>query len=307
MGRFRVGLAAAFAWMFVFYNIERYHEPINLASFVYVLAAAAAVAALVIRRLDRTPLWLQVVGLLVLFLALKTWKGTPIAGPFLPLTVTEACALTITAILANRIAQSIREFEEAAVRVAFLDDGPSAASFDAAQSELYREVRRARRQRRPLALVALKPHPQQMPAAIPRVIEEAQKSCSLKLFERRLASVLARSVDDEGWVIQRGDHFLVLMPEYDHGQAVHIIERMEQAAVAELGVRLQRGLAAFPDEEITFTGLVERAEALMRGEEAPLPEHGWSIASLDAPHPRGARQPDWLNSEPVPAESSSTS
>jgi hypothetical protein len=301
MGRFRIGLAAAFAWMLVFYNIERYHEPINLASFVYVLAAVAAMAVVLIKPLDRAPLWAQATGLLVLFLALKIGKGTPLAGPFLPLTVTEACALTITLALAHRLARSIREFEEAAVRVAFLEDKPTAASFDAAQSELYREVRRARRQHRPLALVALRPQSQHVAEAIPRVIEEAQKNCAQKLLERRLANVLAQSVEDDGWVIRRGDHFLVLMPECDPKQAASIVERIEQAAIRELGVALHRGLAAFPDEEITFTGLVERAEALMRGEHTSLPKNGWETFSTDAPH-RGARQPGWLEGEPIPAE-----
>jgi GGDEF domain-containing protein len=214
------------------------------------------------------------------FVAVKAWKGTPLMGRHLPLTVTEACALTITAILAHRLARSVREFEDAVLRLGLLE-APETESFDTAQSELYREVRRARRQRRPLALAALKLEPQQAAAAIPRVIEEVQKRCAHELITRRLANVLVRSVEDEGWVIQRGDHFLVLLPESNHEQARELLRRVEQAVAAELGVELRHGLAAFPDEEITFTGLVERAEAQMRGEETPLPEHGWRLPAVD--------------------------
>jgi hypothetical protein len=218
--------------------------------------------------------------LLSVFVAVKAVKGTPLMGLHLPLTVTEACALTLTTVLAHRVARSMREYEDAALQLGLLE-APAAASFDAAQSELYREVRRARRQCRPLALAAVKLAPQHVPAAIPRVIENVQKSCAQELVTRRLADVLVRSVEDEGWVIQRGDHFLVLLPESNPEQALEIIQRAEQAAAAELGVELRRGLAAFPEEEITFTGLVERAEAQMRGDETSPPEHGWRLPAAN--------------------------
>ena len=44
MVHLRFWIAATLAWLLVFYNIERFHAPINLASFVYVLVAGIGVS-----------------------------------------------------------------------------------------------------------------------------------------------------------------------------------------------------------------------------------------------------------------------
>ena len=54
MARLRLWIAATLGWLLVFFNIERFHEPINLASFVYVLAAAVAMVTVAIARVRRS-------------------------------------------------------------------------------------------------------------------------------------------------------------------------------------------------------------------------------------------------------------
>jgi len=51
MIRLRFWIAATLVWLLGFYNIERFHEPLNIASFVYVLAAVVAIAIVVVERL----------------------------------------------------------------------------------------------------------------------------------------------------------------------------------------------------------------------------------------------------------------
>ena len=106
MKKLRFWFVALIAWFFLFYNLERLSEPLNIASFVYVLSAILAILIML-------PLWPQELSLswlfaasLGLFLGFKWWLGYPILGKeFLPLAVTEICCLWLTIVLAAAAGQ----------------------------------------------------------------------------------------------------------------------------------------------------------------------------------------------------------
>ena len=103
MTKLRIWIAATVAWLLVFFSVERFHEPINFASFVYVLASAAAITVVIVPRRNTSSLRFLLFGTLGLHLVLKVVLGYQILGPSLPITVTEATALLITVLLAQRI------------------------------------------------------------------------------------------------------------------------------------------------------------------------------------------------------------
>ena len=59
MFRIRSWFTAIIGWLFLLYSVERIHEPINIASFVYVQAAVLAVAIIWLRAYDWPEAWFE--------------------------------------------------------------------------------------------------------------------------------------------------------------------------------------------------------------------------------------------------------
>jgi hypothetical protein len=245
------------------YNTERLHEPINLASFVYVLSAALAIGVLAIRRLRSVPFaWLLVIAS-VTVLAAKAALGYSIVGLALPLTVTEICAVAVTVWFARRIAESTYDFEKSAKDLMALHLNEQLCRFDVAQAELYREVRRARQFERPLAMVSLEPTQASLDVSVCRFLEEVQRETIQKYVQARMTRVMAQQTEESGIIAHRGNHFVVLLPEADRERAEEVLARIHDAVGRELGLELRAGVATFPDEELTLSGLLERSEDQM--------------------------------------------
>lgn len=265
MTRLRFWVSISFLWLTLFFNIERLHEPFNIASFVYVLATVLGVVTLTLPAIMRLhPLW-TMLGAVVALVAVKALLGYPIAGRGLPLTVTEAVAISITVLLARQIVLSITHFEESVFEVAALHWVQRPLDFKEMQHEFYREVRRARQYGRPVALLALKPTTTDLPQRASRLIDEVNKKMTRYYVEAQIADVLASQLHDCELVAKCNDEFLVLLPEADSERAQSTADQLALQLRESLGTVFRTGVAAFPHQETTFTGLLERAEAALGG------------------------------------------
>jgi GGDEF domain-containing protein len=268
MYRFHLWVAAAILWLFALYNVERLHAPINLASFVYVFSAAGALAVLLIPGLRKLGAhWLYLLPLPFFFL-LKHALGYNIGGTSLPLTVTEICAIEISIALARRLVLELEELSEtvAAAMVGNLRD--ASVPFEVGQSEIYREMRRARRHQRPLALLSIGLPDGAMSVSSPRLLEQLQRENLRRYATAQLAHLLSDEADDSDLIARRGDHFVTLLPEATYEEASLFAKRLQTHAANQLGLRLHVGVATFPDREVTFEKLVETAEAEMQAQAA---------------------------------------
>jgi GGDEF domain-containing protein len=258
MKRLHFWFAIAVVWLFLLYNLERLQEPIHMAGFVYPFTAAVALWVLV-TPLPRLPLFWWMVLPLPAYLALKAGLGHPIAGAELPLTVTEICAIELTILIACRVARTLVEFRETASHLLV---GPTgvATSFDAGQAEIYRELRRARRYQRPLSLLSIAIGDGTPRAANDRLLEELQRESLERYALGQLARLLAERTKDSDLITRRNEHFVALLPETRREAAEEIARRLATEAAEKLGLTLHVGLSSFPDEEVTFEKLLERAE-----------------------------------------------
>jgi len=260
----RFWFVAMLAWMFALYNVERLHEPINLASFVYVFAALVSIAIVGVSRM-RSSASLWFVPLLVcLFLAMKAWLGYRIVGTHLPITVTELCALLVTVAVARRIAANLHAFEEAASDVLLVHLAGRALPLSTAQQEMYREMKRCRTYDRPLALLWVAPTDQSLALARNRLIAEVQREATRKYVDACLAELLLEQTQECDIVAQSQGHFVVLMPEADRTVATDLLAAVVRKAQETLGLNVRAGISTFPGEEVTLVGLLERAEAAMQ-------------------------------------------
>ena len=263
----RYWTVALLAWLAVFHNIERVHRPINISWMTYVLTAYIAVAVAAIPKLQRSSLAQLCVAAGALFVVLKIWVGRPIAGEFLPITVTEICAMAVTIALAWRVTRCLDEFEQSACELTAMHLGGRSTSFEAGEPEMYRELRRARQFDRPLVLVELAPADESVEASVSRLIQEVQRRTIRRHVDARLAELLVKATNVCDIVAYKDGHFLLLLPERSREQAGELMRQVEEAAGETLGLTLHYGMASFPDEEVTFAGLLERAEGELRSGE----------------------------------------
>ena len=264
MAKLRIWIAATIAWLLIFFNIERFHEPLNIASFVYVLASLAAIVVVALPPRNSSSLGFLVISTLCLHLGLKATLGYQVFGPNLPITVTEACALLITVILVQRIAVSIDEFEEGATDVMTMHLSGRTTPFESGQTELYREIRRARQFKRRVSVVALASDGASTSVAMNRLIEEVQQTALRRYVDARVGKLLSEETKDCDIIAFDRDHFVILLPEANVQHATRVGNRLQELAQEKLGLKMQIGTATFPDQEVTLTGLLSRAENEMR-------------------------------------------
>jgi GGDEF domain-containing protein len=188
----------------------------------------------------------------------------PVAGPGLPITVTESCALAVTILLARWVAATFEALRMAVFGNLLSDLSSRAHAFEAGQSELYREVRRARSFERPLAFLAVAPTLGSFEAAKDRFTEEVMLRMQRQYVSARVADLLSRRLKDCDVIALRNGHFIAALPETDGDMARTVSQQLQTEARKELGIELSVGVCACPDEEATFVGLLERAEEEMR-------------------------------------------
>ena len=264
MRQLRIWFALFFVWLFVLYNVERLYEPINLASFVYVLAAITAIPFITFAALSRVPAYFLLVATIPLVVGLKAWFGYSIGGTHLPMTVTEIVAVSVTAALALQIGRSLQELRDSALNTLLLHLRDRSQSFDIGQADLYREVRRARKHRRPLALLAISVMEKSVNVELDRFTAELHKECVHNYVSARVGEMLSQEMKDCNVVSHHGEHFVTVVPEADRETAVIVADKLKKIARDKLGVELRVGLSLFPEEEVTFVQLLERAQSQLQ-------------------------------------------
>ena len=196
---------------------------------------------------------------------LKLGLGESIVGVYFPAAAAELCVLGITLILARKIAWNVLRFEEAAVDIMTAQLADAALPFEEGQCEMYREIRRARQFERPLALVTLAPSDSNDGASIHRLLQQVQRDTLQRYVDAQLADLLIHETCDCDVITHARKHFVILLTESNRDRAEEVAHRLRKQVKETLGLALKTGIATFPDEEVTFSGLLERSKADMIG------------------------------------------
>jgi GGDEF domain-containing protein len=256
-------LIAICAWFFFFYNIEKLFGIVNIATYVYVLVFVYAVLIILLRPLQRMPLYGLLFLSLVPYIILKIEAGRAITGIGLPIAVTEVCVIWITVVLIRQMACGLEGFRESITKLTIGHLEKETDPFDTGQSQIYHEIRRSRRYQRPATLLAIRASGHSVQISLDRFIKDAQHEIIDKYVNGRIAKFLSTELGDLNIILQRGDHFIILLPEANQEKAAEIMNQLRNAGQESLGLELQIGVATFPDEAVTFETLLQNAEEEM--------------------------------------------
>jgi len=265
MKSLRFWITILIIWIIFFFNIERINSPINIRSYTYIFVAVVAAMTLALPRLERIPFFILLATPVPVFLVLKTlmergdWHENLLLGNALPLTVTQVSAIILTSLLARQIYYRLREFEDVIANVTFNYIGKLPKPFSEGQGTIYREVKRARRYHRPLALIAFKVNEANFQIVLPEMVKEVQQAMMREYIMAGIARILAENMHDFDTIAVRDNNFILVLPEISAEETAHIAQKLEDAVKEKMKVKLQVGTASFPNEAMTFESLVELA------------------------------------------------
>lgn len=263
MNRLRYLMVALFTWFFFFYNIERISKPINIATFVYIFVFICSVLVMLLPALQRMPLYWPFLIALPPYFFIKNYLGYEIGGSNIPITVTEISAIWLTIVLSGQIGKALQELWQAVSDLTIGQVGKGPYPFEAGQGQIYREIRRARLYNRPAALMAIAPVEESVNHSLDRFMQEAQHEIIHQYVNARIAQLLTEQLEDCDIIVQRGKHFVTLLPETDQERVEDLARRLAAAAEKQLGLKFKVGISTFPDEAVTFGKLLEHAEERM--------------------------------------------
>lgn len=272
MKRLRYSVAALIIFLAVLFNLERLdfgsENLLDIQTFVYVLAAVAAVAVVTSSGLQRRSAPAVIALWLVVYLALKigVFNDRPfLGGLYTYVTITEIALLGTTVRLAHFLARQVLDFEQAIEHITLADTDGVIHTLETARAEINNEMLRSRRYNRPLSVTVVEPEPDSIRAAVHRTVEDVQRAMMARYIFTGLARRIRREMRRIDLVLEEGDRgrILIVSPETSDVYAARVVERIKAATAAELGVRVMSGTASFPDEALTFEELIERAEERM--------------------------------------------
>ena len=259
----RVSLVLLTLWLAGLYNVERVYKPINLASFLYVLVGIMVVVIICIPKLRKVTLAQITFASLPLYAVLKWSFGYAFFGAHLPITVTECLVLGLTNVLTWRVAHGLDEFVQSAGELAAIPLGKQPFDLKDGESEMYREMQRARRFEHALSLATVSFSRDFKKSDLERLAQKARHEMVRKYLESRVAGVLLESASVSDLVVVHNDGFVVMFPETDGTAVRSLLVQASRSIHEELGLRLKVGIAEFPREECTLAGLIDRAESQM--------------------------------------------
>jgi GGDEF domain-containing protein len=256
----------------IVFNIERLdvsgQNVVDIQSFVYVVIAAAILSTIISRLLQRYSVYYGVFIWIAVYIALKLLLFTSrplLGGIYIYLTITEMALLTISVFLAYDLARSLAEFESIIEKVTFPKHGERVVEMKAANEDIKTEFIRSRRHNRPLALLVIEMDPNTNKISLERTVKSVQKTMLTRFLLASLAQILTKEARRTDLVIEQNEHdgFVLLCPETTAEGSFILAERIQSMAMERLGISINCGVAAFPDEALTFDDLVQKAKFSM--------------------------------------------
>ncbi|MBV7337960.1 hypothetical protein KFU94_58965 [Chloroflexi bacterium TSY] len=271
MNRLQFSIVALVLSLCLFFNIERLdfgqENVVNLQSFVYFLAAFAALSIISLRSFWPRRPYTSFLLFGIPYLSLKSvylYAAPPSDNTYIFLLTTELSFLVLVIWLAHWVTHNLHEFEESEIRQV-LDETitsiqPVQTSNDA-RKVIDAEFARSRQSERPMSVIVVESeidsHLATLDSFRQKILSEvAERYARLQLTQLLRKRLRLIDIISEDRVPGR---YLILCPEVEQEYAEAIARQLEDKIAEELGIPARCGIAAFPHDGYTFDGLVEEA------------------------------------------------
>jgi GGDEF domain-containing protein len=95
--------------------------------------------------------------------------------------------------------------------------------------------------------------------------QEIQKQLARRYVMAQIAEILDKEARNTDTIVKQDkpDRFIILCPETQTSNTNTLIRRVVEKTRAQVGVQVGFGVAAFPEEAMTFEELLQKAEQKM--------------------------------------------
>jgi GGDEF domain-containing protein len=250
------------ALIFVFGQSDYAGRPIiNFASYFYLAVIVAVPITLFFPSISRVSAYVPLLiwaGVYLVLLQIINRNYSANTGE-LPVIVLEFMLLEVGVWFAHQLALQISHAESVMDALALSAFPNRASDIDSENQRIKIELTRSRRYHRPLSLVVIESESDDE-----KVTREMLKSIQHDLLNRFTSARVGQIIDDRirqtDLVLRdRRGRFIVLCPETDLENASLLAGRIAQAVMERTSLHVLWGVAAFPEEALTFDDLLQKA------------------------------------------------
>jgi GGDEF domain-containing protein len=250
------------ALIFVFGQSDYAGRPIiNFASYFYLAVLVAVPVTLFFPSISRVSAYVPLLiwaGVYLVLLQIINRNNSANTGE-LPVIVLEFMLLEVGVWFAHQLALQISHAESVMDALALSAFPNRANDIDSENQRIKIELTRSRRYHRPLSLVVIESESDDE-----KTTREMLKSIQHDLLNRFTSARVGQIIDDRirqtDLVLRdRRGRFIVLCPETDLENASLLARRITQAVSERTSLHVLWGVAAFPEEALTFDDLLQKA------------------------------------------------
>ena len=248
--------------MFVLGQTDYAGRPIiNFASYFYLAVIVALPVTLFFPSIARVSVYMPLLVWLGVYLFLLQINDRIYSADKgdLPVIVLEFVLLEVGVWFAHQLALQINHAESVMDALALSAFPNRARDIDLEHQRIKIELTRSRRYHRPLSLVVVQSESEDEMTA-----RDMLKSIQNDLLSRFTSARVGQIIDDcirqtDLVMRDRRGRFIVLCPETDLANASLLAKRIAQAVKSRTGLGVLWGVAAFPEEALTFDDLLQTA------------------------------------------------
>jgi len=256
------GTAVYLALIFILGQFDYADRPIiNFASYFYLAVMIAVPLTLFFPSISRVSAYVPLLvwaGVYIVLVQIINRNYTANKGE-LPVIVLEFMLLEVGVWFAHQLAQQISQAESIMDALALSAFPNQARDLDSENQRIKIELTRSRRYHRPLSIVMI-----EVESEDEKSTREMLKSIQHDLLSRFTSARVGQIIDDR---IRQTDlvlrdyrgRFIVLCPETDFPSTSLLAKRISLAIKERTSLRVLWGVAAFPEEALTFEDLMQKA------------------------------------------------
>jgi hypothetical protein len=272
----------------VFFNIKQFNlggeNAIDIQPLFYAVGFVSVVLILLVPLFRQMNIWLLVLlwNAIGFVLRMIFVGQRPLFGDvYTYLSISEAVLVSLTAVLAQRVACYIYDFEKAIENITLDNNSGRVKHRTESLGNIQDELTRSRRYNHPLSLILVEPEQVSIHPYLHRVVAQVQESMMERYVNTSLGKIISDLFRRTDLVIidDDRDRFIVLCPETEFPQAQILAERIHTLIGTQLGVEVNCGISSFPAEALTFEELVHQAEQKLVPPSTSLPVESQAVES----------------------------
>jgi GGDEF domain-containing protein len=256
------GAAVYLAVIFVLGQADYADRPlINFANYFYLAVLVAVPLTLFFPKISRISVYVPLLVWAVVYIVLLQLINRNYSANEgeLPVIALEFMMLEVGVWFAHQLASQISHAESLMDALALSAFPNRSRDIDSESQRIKIELTRSRRYHRPLSVVMIESESDDE-----KLTREAFRNIQHDLMSRFTSARVGQIIDDR---IRQTDlvlrdykgRFIVLCPETDLSNASLLAKRISQAIKERTSLRVLWGVAAFPEEALTFEDLLQKA------------------------------------------------